>query len=83
MRTLSQETDNLEAWAKLAVLHTYVENQAIVEPILLYRASKCTNQRAWQRGLFMDSYFHLFIRLLSAFFLYYAKMQTKQDQTVL
>ena len=29
----------------------------------------------------MDSYFYLFIRLLSAFFLFYVKMQTKQDQT--
>ena len=26
---------------ELAVLHTYVENQAILEPIFLYRASKC------------------------------------------
>ena len=42
-----------------------------------------TNQRAGQGGLFMDSYFYLFIRLLSAFFLFYVKMQTKQDQTVL
>ena len=30
----------------------------------------------------MDSYFYLFIRLLSAFFLFYVNMQTKQDQTV-
>ena len=33
--------DSLETRAKLAVLRTYVENQAILEPILLYRASKC------------------------------------------
>ena len=26
----------------------------------------------------MDSYFYFFIRLLSAFFLFYVKMQTKQ-----
>ena len=31
----------------------------------------------------MDPYFYLFIRLLSAFFLLYVKMETKQDQTVL
>ena len=74
--------DSLETWAELAVLSTYVENQAILEPILLYRASKC-KQRARQRGLFMDSYFYLFIRLLSTFFLFYVKMQTKQDQAVL
>ena len=30
----------------------------------------------------MDSYFYFFIRLLSAFFLFYVNMQTKQDQTV-
>ena len=37
----SQETDSLETRTELAVLRTYVENQAILEPILLYRASKC------------------------------------------
>ena len=31
----------LETRAESAVLRTYVENQAILEPILLYRASKC------------------------------------------
>ena len=35
------ETDSLEAQAEPAVLCTYVENQAILEPILIYRASKC------------------------------------------
>ena len=33
--------DSLETRAELAFLRTYVENQAILEPILLYRASKC------------------------------------------
>ena len=33
--------DSLETRAELVVLRTYVENQAILEPILLYRASKC------------------------------------------
>ena len=36
-----------------------------------------------QRGLFMDSHFEILIRLLSDFFLFYVKMQTTQDQTVL
>ena len=31
----------------------------------------------------MDPYFYLFIRLMSAFFLFYVKMQTKQDQTAI
>ena len=38
MKTQSQETDSLETWAKLVLLQTCIENQAIVEPILLYRA---------------------------------------------
>ena len=75
----------VELAVELAVLRSYVENQAILELILLYRASKCkqTKQRARQRGLFMDSYFSLFIRLLSVLVFLYVKMQTKQDQTVL
>ena len=32
---------NLETPVELAVLRTYVENQTILEPILLYCASKC------------------------------------------
>ena len=76
--------DSLETRAELAVLRTYVENQAILEPIPLYRASKCKQTKAQgQRGLFMNPHFYLFIRLLSAFFLFSAKLQTKQDRTVL
>ena len=37
----SQETDILETRAELAVLRTYVDNQAILKLIPLYRASKC------------------------------------------
>ena len=33
--------DSLETQAELAVLRTYVENQAMLEPILLYEGSKC------------------------------------------
>ena len=33
--------DSLETRAELPVLRTYVENQAILEPILLYRGLKC------------------------------------------
>ena len=33
--------DSLKTRAELAVLGIYVENQAILEPILLYWASKC------------------------------------------
>ena len=37
----SHKKDSLETQVELAILRTYVENQAIPEPILLYRASKC------------------------------------------
>ena len=40
-KALSQETDSLETRAELSVLGIYVENQAILEPILLYRQWKC------------------------------------------
>ena len=33
--------DSLETQAELAVLRSHVENQAMLEPIRLYRASKC------------------------------------------
>ena len=60
--------DSLEARAELAVLRTYVENQPILEPILLYRASKCkqTNQQGSQHCLwthiftFLKDYCQLF-----------------------
>ena len=35
-----KQKDSLETRAELAVLCTYLEKQAILEPILLYRASK-------------------------------------------
>ena len=38
--TIVIRTDSLETRAELAVLRTYIENQAILEPILLYLASK-------------------------------------------
>ena len=36
-----KQKDGRETRAGLAVLRSYVENQAILEPILLYRVSKC------------------------------------------
>ena len=72
-----------ETRAEPAVLRTYVENQAILEPILLYRASKCKQTKEKGREDYLWTHiFTFFIRLLSAFF-FYVKMQTKQNQTVL
>ena len=36
-----KQKNSLETQAELAVRRTYVENQAILKPILLYRASQC------------------------------------------
>ena len=36
-----KQKDSLEARTELAILRTCVENQATLEPILLYRAPKC------------------------------------------
>ena len=33
--------DSLETRTELAILRSYVENQAILEPIVLYQVSKC------------------------------------------
>ena len=38
--THKKQKDSLETRTELAVLRTYLENQARLEPILLYRASK-------------------------------------------
>ena len=37
--------DSLEKWTEMAILRIYVEKQAILEPILLYRASKCNQTK--------------------------------------
>ena len=75
--------DSLETWAELDVLGTYVENQAILEPILLYRASKYKQTKEQGSADCLWTHIFTFIRLLSDFFLFYVKMQTKQDQTAI
>ena len=37
---VTKRKDSLETRAEPAVLHAYIENQVMLEPILLYRASK-------------------------------------------
>ena len=44
-------------------------------PFFFTGHQKVSKQRASQRGLLVDPYFYLFIRLLSAFFLFSVKMQ--------
>ena len=57
----------------MTVLRTYVENQAILEPILLYRASKCKQTKEqgsedtlWtQIFTFFQDYFQLLFFFMS------------------
>ena len=55
-------TYSLETRAEPAVLRTYVENQAILEPILLYRASKCKQTK--EQGSEDCLWTHIFTFLL-------------------
>ena len=71
VRRATQETR-----AELAVLRTYAENQDILEPILLYRPSKCKQTKKQGSEDCLCFYFYLFISLLSAFFPVYVKIQT-------
>ena len=76
--------DSLDTRAELAVLRAYVENQAILEPILPYRASKCedTKEQRCEHCLWT----HIFTFLCDyclLFSFFFAKMQTKQDQALL
>ena len=65
--------DSLETLAELAVLRTYVENQAILELILLYRDSKCKQNKEhcskdclWTHIFtFLCDYYQFFLIFLS------------------
>ena len=41
MYSHKKRNDSLETRAKVSILSSYVDTQAILEPILLYLASKC------------------------------------------
>ena len=68
-----KQKDSLETQAELPVLRTYVENQAKLESILLYHASKCkqTKEKGSDDCLwtyvfsFLLNYCQLFFRFLS------------------
>ena len=74
---------SLKTRAELAVLRTYFENQAILEPILLYRASKCKQTKEQGSWTVYEPIFLPFCKIIVSFFLFSVKMQTKQDRTVL
>ena len=66
--------DSLETRAEPAVLRTYVENQAILEPILLYRASKCKQRAA--RTVY-EPVFLPFYKIIVSFFSFFCQDANK------
>ena len=60
--------NSLETRAELAVLRIYVENQAILEPILFYRASKCKQTKEQGSEDCYGLMFLLFYKIIVSFF---------------
>ena len=81
--TIVIRTYSLETQAEPAVLRTYVENQAILEHILLYRHQNVNKPKSRAAKTVYGLIFLPFYKTIVRFFLFYIKMQTKQDQTVL
>ena len=69
--------DSLETWAELAVLRSYVENQAIAEPILPYQASKCKQTK--EQGSEDCLWTHIFT-FLSDYCQFVFLLRCKQDK---
>ena len=69
--------DSLETRTKLAVLHNYVENQAILEPILLYRASKCKQTKEQGSEDFLCTHIFTFLCDYYQFLSFYCQNANK------
>ena len=74
--------ESLETRAEQAVLHACVENQAILEPILLYGASKYKQTKRPGYKTICELPFYLPMWLILGLFLSSVKIQTIQDQTL-
>ena len=73
----SQETDSLETRAKLAVLRTYVENQAIQKPILFYRGSKRKQTREQGIEDCLRTHIFTFYKIIVSFFSFFCNDANK------
>ena len=70
----------METWDKLAILCTYVENQAILEPIPLNRVSKCKQTKEQDCEDFLWKYiFNFLCEYCQLLFLSAVKNQGKRD----
>ena len=61
-------TDSLETRAELAILCTYVENQAILEPILLYQGLKCKQTKEQSNKDCLWTHIFPFYKIIVSFF---------------
>ena len=69
--------DSLETRAELAVLHSYVENQAILEPILLYRTSKCKQTKEQDSEYCLWTYIFTFYEIIVSYFCFPCQDKSK------
>ena len=60
--------DSPETRAELAFLRSYVEKQAILEPILLYRASNVNKPKSWAASTVYGSILLPFYKITVSFF---------------
>ena len=63
--------DSLETRTESAVLCIFVENQAILEPFLLYRASKCKKTKEQGREDCLSIHIFIFLRDYYTFFSFF------------
>ena len=64
----SYKKQSLETRAELVVLRTYVENKAILEPILLYWASKCKQTKEQGSEDCLWTHIFTFFKIIVSFF---------------
>ena len=69
--------DSLETQAELVVLRTYVENQVIIEPILLYRASNCKQTKEQDREDCLWTHMFTFYVIIVSFISFFCQDANK------
>ena len=72
--------DSLEKRAEPVVLRSHVENQAKVEPILPYRASKCKQTQKQGIRTVYEPTFLPFYEIFNSLFRSRVKIRSSQDQ---
>ena len=83
-RSQSYETDSLETRAEMALLRAYVENTKLYQnPFFFIGHQNVNKPKSRAARTFYGLIFLPLYKIIVRFFLFYVKMQIKQDQTVL